>query len=1043
MRALSATLLAGQKLAHRPIDKLVLRSGSTVYGYTTADKRVMTLPFPHFESPYSQKANISLDNGDQTFSAIDFQGYTAEHSYGYRTGKVRTAWQSNTAYAVDDIVIPIIANGFQYRCKVAGTSAADTHVGLPAVDYQVGSSSDDVFLNWDNLGHVVNFLQLNDTDFQSGRDATIGYYDSLLGSGARYTNLIIPIGSSIWSAYLIIKCNFNRIGTVCNTQIIGNLEANPSTFSTATDFQNRRGTAIGGANNTKRTVAEVNWDAIAAWTNGVTYQSPDIKTVIQEMINQGGWASGNALALFWDDFAGRSSQDIANRAGYSYDGSPADSPILRISLTGSSHNEPTWPLTIGTTVVDNTITWEMDGVQGDEYSRTAPLKCLSGNLTNNMGKLTAKIEAVGVPDLMARDKAGVEYLPASTDTRTVKTLLTDVITKANWAATSWPHSSAESYSVIFDSEDSLIGSFIPADSFRVSLNQDRLEVIRWLISKTGCVMRVEADGKWHVRVPVVSGTTYDYTYSLVKGDHNFFAKGYERSIPLYGYIQVDSRNGDTPAYTGNATDTDTPTELRKPSYLKAKVTGDVQAAAIAAGQLKHYQIDAQKGSGTIPMNVGAEVYDYCNMVDSKEGTSRAGNIGQLIRYFGSINMSFHFGGIEAGSTLPSPDGTASVTDYYSSILDLYDNQKLLADAIQNIQTKGLLIDGEWTFDIGYDPTDKRRVFGATPTTPYDIGDLWVDASNTKRCTTARASGAYQAGDWTATTLDAITDGTSYARVPFADFSAGHILLSSTIKDANNRTVTDTEKGVYVGKSKVFRQTTTPASGMQAGDIWIDTTLDGGVEKGLPYTYDGTGWVAAYTYISGGYIKTGTIDCSLIIIQTAGSGIGSRVWLDTSGVHINGQSLDLLYLDSLRGYMYATNTLLEIAAVGGAGVLIQGDTNADVQVTALGTGRVQIYQMKTGYNDRTGVYTFGTVYQNESHAPLEVNISGHTITGGGTIYLYIGATNTPTTVAGYIFDVAGITFGVITKIIPVDWYYQLNRSVGTEGIDSWLETSLGI
>jgi len=45
---------------------------------------------------------------------------------------------------------------------------------------------------------------------------------------------------------------------------------------------------------------------------------------------------------------------------------------------------------------------------------------------------------------------------------------------------------------------------------------------------------------------------------------------------------------------------------------------------------------------------------------------------------------------------------------------------------------------------------KRRVFVANPTTPYDIGDLWAggSAGDLKKCSTARASGAYVSGDWT-------------------------------------------------------------------------------------------------------------------------------------------------------------------------------------------------------------------------------------------------------------------------------------------------------
>jgi phage-related protein len=65
---------------------------------------------------------------------------------------------------------------------------------------------------------------------------------------------------------------------------------------------------------------------------------------------------------------------------------------------------------------------------------------------------------------------------------------------------------------------------------------------------------------------------------------------------------------------------------------------------------------------------------------------------------------------------------------------------------------------------------KRRVFVAQPTTPYDIGDLWVDGRDLRRCITAKASGqAYNVNDWvvavyydnTQTTIDGgiVTSGT--------------------------------------------------------------------------------------------------------------------------------------------------------------------------------------------------------------------------------------------------------------------------------------------
>ena len=44
---------------------------------------------------------------------------------------------------------------------------------------------------------------------------------------------------------------------------------------------------------------------------------------------------------------------------------------------------------------------------------------------------------------------------------------------------------------------------------------------------------------------------------------------------------------------------------------------------------------------------------------------------------------------------------------------------------------------------------KKRVFVSQPTTPYEVGDLWVQGTSgdIMRCSTARASGSYTASDW--------------------------------------------------------------------------------------------------------------------------------------------------------------------------------------------------------------------------------------------------------------------------------------------------------
>ena len=44
---------------------------------------------------------------------------------------------------------------------------------------------------------------------------------------------------------------------------------------------------------------------------------------------------------------------------------------------------------------------------------------------------------------------------------------------------------------------------------------------------------------------------------------------------------------------------------------------------------------------------------------------------------------------------------------------------------------------------------KRRVFVSTPTTPYDVGDLWSQGTtgDLMRCITSKSSGSYNASDW--------------------------------------------------------------------------------------------------------------------------------------------------------------------------------------------------------------------------------------------------------------------------------------------------------
>ena len=146
------------------------------------------------------------------------------------------------------------------------------------------------------------------------------------GCGMRFTNITIAQGATIDTAKLTLRARFSEGGTVVRTRISAEDVDDAITFA-----DNKATFDTRWAN---RTTARVDWDAIPAWTSGTDYDSPEIKTVIQEIVDRGGWVSGQDMVIFWDDFDDRSTHNLNTaRSAYSYDGSAANAPKLVITWT--------------------------------------------------------------------------------------------------------------------------------------------------------------------------------------------------------------------------------------------------------------------------------------------------------------------------------------------------------------------------------------------------------------------------------------------------------------------------------------------------------------------------------------------------------------------------------------------------------------------------------------------------------------------------------------------------------------------------------------
>jgi len=388
------------------------------------------------------------------------------------------------------------------------------------------------------------------------------------------------------------------------------------------------------------------------------------------------------------------------------------------------------------------ISYGAVGTAGEEYSACAPLTVIAQQLDSSPGKLTCELRMVGIPNMLAEDRASESYTPkkdkdtgdydpASADTDTVKDLLTKII-----EATITCFSHCHAYEVVYDSEDDLIDSYIPRDGFRIYHNGSRLAALRRLIDYTHCMMRFGNDGKIHILKPTTSGTTYDYEYSLDSG-HTFFAKAYRKTLVIPNYIVVESKQDDDPQYSGYAEDAESIAAFREVrQYARTRLESDDQAGDIAEAILGKYQLNAEMGSAKVPMDCGAELLDYVKVTDQeREGDYRTGNIGAITRKYkpGQYTMQLSFGGWLTVRGLASnlevyPDGVKQhieelfvdelyATYIYTSMID--------ADYLSCIAANmGLLTAGEIRIGTGVLEPAGTATSGSQ-TTLVDSGASWT------------------------------------------------------------------------------------------------------------------------------------------------------------------------------------------------------------------------------------------------------------------------------------------------------------------------------
>jgi len=185
----------------------------------------------------------------------------------------------------------------------------------PTLDVQVGASADDcVAVTSSGSGS----WSLTQDRFNAGAYDAVnyGYF-----SGARFQGITLDNSQVISIAYLRIKCVTQFSGTDVRTKLSAeDIDDAPAFTSIGYDDYWAR----------TKTTAQVDWDISTVWSVDTTYNSAEIKTVVQEVVDRGGWASGQDIVIFWeDDSSPTNAQNI--RRGHSWDApGNVEGPILHI-----------------------------------------------------------------------------------------------------------------------------------------------------------------------------------------------------------------------------------------------------------------------------------------------------------------------------------------------------------------------------------------------------------------------------------------------------------------------------------------------------------------------------------------------------------------------------------------------------------------------------------------------------------------------------------------------------------------------------------------
>ncbi|MCP5016448.1 MAG: hypothetical protein GY938_14470 [Ketobacter sp.] len=278
--------------------------------FTASDSVIVTVLAPDIESPsVPQGVSAVLQaNGDVLVNWAASTDNTGVAGYWvYRNG-VQVSDQSGAGGFVDSGLgvgsYTYVVGAYDY----AGNQSDESTSAVVVIDSVVQTLDIQVSLSEDDAEEQADgSIQLYSSDLEIVDE--VGY--SLQTVGVRFQGVAIPANAEIVNAYITFEVDEASSGDAF-ISITAEDSANPVTFSNdAYNITNR--TTL---------VSSVQWDISGAWSVDQRFNTADLSSLIQVLVDRGDWVSGGAMSFI---FTGSGTRTVE-----SYNGERAAAPTLHI-----------------------------------------------------------------------------------------------------------------------------------------------------------------------------------------------------------------------------------------------------------------------------------------------------------------------------------------------------------------------------------------------------------------------------------------------------------------------------------------------------------------------------------------------------------------------------------------------------------------------------------------------------------------------------------------------------------------------------------------